>query len=376
MGSPRVDSCTERLAATAIFTTGRAMASGIWVPRTLMAQGPSQAQVQPKCVLRMRQAGRTGLVVPLGWSLHSVPTSRSAAPLRRHHHRAAAAARPSSSPSAAVSTPDPPHLTPGRTSRCLGFFGTAARSFKRAAVHRSTSSIKVRRVGATGVPATTLRAPAVLYEAWSPLLHAQRAPPIPAGTTGPELIGIAVAASHSVVAPIRRRRDRRRRRPLPRHRDPRRRDRRRRRPLPRRHHPLALRLSTRHRPTQRAACARIRAPTAVIMQRLMANATTAAPDLNGAFARSGWTAPTVARVAECSRRHPLPRRLRVRLRHHPLPRRLRVRLRHHPLPRRLRVRLRHHPDAAAPSSSPARSRSRTARRAHTFALRPPRRLRA
>ena len=147
-------------------------------------------------------------------------------------------------------------------------------------------------------------------------------------------------------------------------------------PSPRRHHPLALRLSTRHRPTQRAACARIRAPTAVIMQRLMANATTAAPDLNGAFARSGWTAPTVARVAECSRRHPLPRRLRVRLRHHPLPRRLRVRLRHHPLPRRLRVRLRHHPDAAAPSSSPARSRSRTARRAHTFALRPPRRLRA
>ena len=306
----------------------------------------------------MRQAGRTGLVVPLGWSLHSVPTSRSAAPLRRHHHRAAAAARPSSSPSAAVSTPDPPHLTPGRTSRCLGFFGTAARSFKRAAVHRSTSSIKVRRVGATGVPATTLRAPAVLYEAWSPLLHAQRAPPIPAGTTGPELIGIAVAASHSVVAPIRRRRDRRRRRPLPRHRDPRRRDRRRRRPLPRRHHPLALRLSTRHRPTHRAACAMIRATG-----RLMATATMAAPDLKPAFARSARTAPTVARGAECSRRHPLPRRLRVRLRRHPLP-------------RRLRVRLRQHPDAAAPSSSPARSRSRTARRAHTFALRPPRRLRA
>ena len=321
---------------------------------------------------RMRQAGRTGLVVPLGWSLHSVPTSRSAAPLRRHHHRAAAAARPSSSPSAAVSTPDPPHLTPGRTSRCLGFFGTAARSFKRAAVHRNSSSIKVRRVGATGVPATTLRAPAVLYEAWSPLLHAQRAPPIPAGTTGPELIGIAVAASHSVVAPIRRRRDRRRRRPLPRHRDPRRRDRRRRRPLPRRHHPLALRLSTRHRPSQRAACAR----TSTYSGYNAASdgeCTTAAPDLNG-ICSIGVDCTDCGPRCECSRRHLSLAAACASAT--TLSRRLRVRLRHHPLPRRLRVRLRHHPDAAAPSSSPARSRSRTARRAHTFALRPPRRLRA
>ena len=290
----------------------------------------------------MRQAGRTGLVVPgtkeEPGCRHSVPTSRSAAPLRRHHHRAAAAARPSSSPSAAVRTPHPPHLTPGRTSRCLGFFGTTAQSFKRAAVHRSTSTM-IRRVGATGVPAQTLRAPKVFYEARAPLLHAQRAPPTPAGTTMAELVGGLVAESHSVVAPIRRHRPHRRHHQ--RYRDPRRR-----RPLPRRHHPLALRLSTRHRPTHRAACAMIRAGT----MRLMATATMAAPDLNTAIARSARTAPTVARGAECSRRHPLPRRLRVRLRHHP--------------------------DAAAPSSSPARSPSRTARRAHTFALRPPRRLRA
>ena len=149
----------------------------------------------------MRQAGHTGTVI------HGCPVlaSRSAAPLRHHHHRAAAAARPSASPSMpTVSTLDPPHLTPGRTSRCLGFFGTAARSFKRAAVTRSSSSIACRQM--TGVPARITPTPAVFYEALVPLLHAQRALPTPAGTTGAEQLGGLAAASHSVApAPIRRR---------------------------------------------------------------------------------------------------------------------------------------------------------------------------